>query len=176
VCFLLSYAASAVELAPIVGAYAAGLILEESHFAPFVARGDRSLSDLVSPIASFTGPVFFVLMGLRMDLHSILDPRIAILSLALTLVAVLGKQACSLGALGGGLDALSIGIGMIPRGEVGLIFANIGLTLAVQGERIIDKGLYSAVILMVFITTLVTPPALKWSLARAGPVRAASGG
>ncbi|HUL71440.1 MAG TPA: cation:proton antiporter [Gemmatimonadales bacterium] len=176
VCFLLSYAASAVGLAPIVGAYAAGLILEESHFAPFVSRGERSLSDLVGPIASFTGPVFFVLMGLRLDLHSILDPRIAILSLALTLVAVLGKQACSLGALGGGLDALSVGIGMIPRGEVGLIFANIGLTLAVQGERIIDQGLYSAVILMVFITTLVTPPALKWSLARAGPARSASGG
>ena len=166
VCFLLSYAASAIGLAPIVGAYAAGLILEESHFAPFVARGERSLSDLVNPIASFTGPVFFVLMGLRVDLHSILDPRIALLALALTLVAILGKQACALGALGGGLDALSIGIGMIPRGEVGLIFANLGLTMAVQGERIIDQGLYSAVILMVFITTLVTPPALKWSLVR----------
>jgi len=176
VCFLLSYAASAIGLAPIVGAYAAGLILEESHFAPFVARGERHLSDLIGPIASFTGPVFFVLMGLRMDLRAILDPRIALLSLALTLVAVLGKQACSLGALGGGLDALSVGIGMLPRGEVGLIFANIGLTLMVQGERIIDQGLYSAVILMVFITTLVTPPALKWSLARGGRARSAPGG
>jgi Kef-type K+ transport system membrane component KefB len=176
VCFLLSYGASAMGLAPIVGAYAAGLILEESHFAPFVSRGERSLADLVSPIASFAGPVFFVLMGLRMDLRAMLDPGVASLTLALTLAAVLGKQACSLGALGGGLDALSVGIGMIPRGEVGLIFANLGLTLAVQGEQIVDRGVYSAVILMVLVTTVVTPPVLKWSLARASPPGATSRG
>jgi Kef-type K+ transport system membrane component KefB len=64
------------------------------------------------------------------------------------------------------LHRLSIGIGMIPRGEVGLIFANIGLTLVVRGERIIDSGTYSAVVIMVMLTTLITPPALKWSLSR----------
>ena len=67
------------------------------------------------------------------------------------------------------LDKLSIGIGMIPRGEVGLIFANLGLSLTLHGERIIDSGTFSAVVIMVVLTTLITPPALKWSLARGDP-------
>lgn len=57
---------------------------------------------------------------------------------------------------------------MIPRGEVGLIFANIGLSLRIGGERIIDEATFSAVVVMVIVTTMVTPPALKWSLGRAG--------
>ena len=61
---------------------------------------------------------------------------------------------------------------MVPRGEVGLIFANIGLGLTVAGQRVIDEGIFSAVVIMVIVTTMVTPPALKWSLARArGSVR-----
>jgi Na+:H+ antiporter len=55
---------------------------------------------------------------------------------------------------------------MIPRGEVGLIFANIGLGLSVGGQRVVDEGVFSAVVIMVIVTTMVTPPALKWSLAR----------
>ena len=66
-----------------------------------------------------------------------------------------------------GMDRISIGIGMIPRGEVGLIFANIGLGLTVQGERIVDNATFSAVVAMVVVTTIVTPPALKWSFGRA---------
>jgi len=81
-------------------------------------------------------------------------------------VAILGKQACSLGAIGGKLDRLTIGLGMIPRGEVGLIFANVGLGLTIAGERVVDQAIFSAVVIMVIVTTLVTPPALKWSLAR----------
>jgi Kef-type K+ transport system membrane component KefB len=83
--------------------------------------------------------------------------------------AVVGKQACALGALGRGLDRLSIGIGMIPRGEVGLIFANIGLTLHVGGERIVTPAIFSATVVMVIVTTMITPPALKWSLNRPRP-------
>jgi Kef-type K+ transport system membrane component KefB len=67
----------------------------------------------------------------------------------------------------GDVHRLTVGIGMIPRGEVGLIFANIGLDLSVGGEPIIDSTTFSAVIVMVIITTMATPPALKWSLARA---------
>ena len=84
----------------------------------------------------------------------------------MTGAAIVGKQACSLGALDRSLDRLSIGIGMTPRGEVGLIFANIGLSLVVRGEHIIDSGTYSAVVIMVMFTTLITPPALKWSLSK----------
>ena len=165
-CFTLAWLASVIGLAPIVGAYAAGLILEDLHYRDFAARSERQLEDLVRPISSFLVPVFFVLMGMRVDLSTFMRPEILGLAAVLTLAAVVGKQACALGALGSRLDWLSIGIGMIPRGEVGLIFANIGLTLVVRGEHIIDAATYSAVVIMVMLTTLITPPALKWSLAR----------
>ena len=55
---------------------------------------------------------------------------------------------------------------MVPRGEVGLIFANIGLSLTIKGERVIDENIVSALVVMVIVTTLVTPPALSWSLNR----------
>jgi Kef-type K+ transport system membrane component KefB len=164
-CFTLAWLSSAIGLAPIVGAYAAGLILEDLHYRDF-AKEERQLEDLVRPISSFLVPVFFVPMGMRVDLTTLMRPEILGLAAALTIAAVLGKQACALGALGTRLDWLSIGIGMIPRGEVGLIFANIGLTLVVRGERIIDAATYSAVVIMVMLTTLITPPALKWSLSK----------
>ena len=105
-------------------------------------------------------------MGMRVDLSALMRPEILGLAAALTVAAIVGKQACALGALGSRLDWLSIGIGMIPRGEVGLIFANIGLTLVVRGEHIIDAATYSAVVIMVMLTTMITPPALKWSLSK----------
>ncbi len=165
-CFTLAWLASIIGLAPIVGAYAAGLILEDLHYRDFTAKEERPLEDLVRPISSFLVPVFFVLMGMRVDLSTFMRPEILGLAAVLTLAAVIGKQACALGALGSRLDWLSIGIGMVQRGEVGLIFASIGLTLVVHGERIIDAATYSAVVIMVVLTTLITPPALKWSLNR----------
>lgn len=164
-CFTLSWVASVIGLAPIVGAYAAGLILEDLHYRDF-AKEERHLEDLIRPISSFLVPVFFVLMGMRVDLSTLMRPEILGLAAVLTVAAVIGKQACALGALGSKLDGLSIGIGMVPRGEVGLIFASIGLTLVVRGEHIIDAATYSAVVIMVMLTTLVTPPLLKWSLGR----------
>ncbi|HEX9754988.1 MAG TPA: cation:proton antiporter [Gemmatimonadales bacterium] len=165
-CFALSYLAAIVGLAPIVGAFAAGLILEDVHFRDFTSRGEEQLEHLVQPIASFLVPVFFVLMGMHVELAAFVRPEVLGLAGLLTLAAIAGKQACSLGAIGGGLDRLTIGIGMIPRGEVGLIFANIGLGLSIAGERVIDEGLFSAVVIMVIVTTMATPPALKWSLGR----------
>jgi Na+:H+ antiporter len=169
-CFTLAWLASVIGLAPIVGAYAAGLILEDLHYRDF-AKDERHLEDLVRPISSFLVPVFFVVMGMRVDLSAFMRPEILGLAAVLTVAAVLGKQACALGGLGSKLDWLSIGIGMIPRGEVGLIFASIGLTLVVRGEHIIDAATYSAVVMMVMLTTLVTPPLLKWSLGRRGKKR-----
>jgi Kef-type K+ transport system membrane component KefB len=93
-------------------------------------------------------------------------PDVVALAGALVLVAILGKQLCALGVLGTGLDGLTVSLGMIPRGEVGLIFANLGLGLTVHGERIVDPSTYGAVVATVVITTLVTPPALQWSLRR----------
>jgi Kef-type K+ transport system membrane component KefB len=164
--FLLSYLASAIGLAPIVGAYAAGLILEEVHWREFQHRGEQRLEDLVQPIAAFLVPVFFVLMGMRVDLKTFGNPEILLLALLLTVAAIIGKQACALGIWQRGVDRLSVGLGMIPRGEVGLIFASIGLGLTLHGEHIVDEAVYSAVVIMVIVTTLVTPPALQWSLNR----------
>lgn len=138
ICFLLAAVASVIGLAPIVGAYAAGLILEESHFLQFAARGERPLRELINPVATFLVPLFFVLMGMRVDLSAFLRPGVLGLAGLLTLAALAGKQACALGGWGNGLSPLAIGIGMIPRGEVGLIFANMGLGFAIHGEPIVD--------------------------------------
>lgn len=165
-CFVFSWAANRIGLAPIVGAFAAGLVLENLHYRDFVDRGEHGLEELIRPISDFLVPIFFVLMGMRTDLKSFAQPGVLGLAAALTVAAILGKQACSLGVLGKGIDRLSVGIGMIPRGEVGLIFANIGLTLTIAGERIVDTSTFSAVVVMVIVTTMVTPPALKWSLNR----------
>jgi Kef-type K+ transport system membrane component KefB len=172
-CFSLAWLADAIGLAAIVGAFAAGLILEDIHYRDFVARGEQGLEELVHPVSAFLVPVFFVLMGMRTDLRSFAEPGVLGLAAALTLAAILGKQACSLGVLGRGVDRLTVGLGMIPRGEVGLIFANIGLALTLGGRPVIEKSIFSAVVVMVIVTTMVTPPALKWSLGRRPPRRGA---
>jgi len=165
-CFFMAWLASVIGLAPIVGAYAAGLILEQVHYRDFTDKGEHELEHLIRPIASFLVPVFFVLIGMRVDLSALARGEVLGLAALLSLAAILGKQVCGLGGLGAPLDRLSIGIGMIPRGEVGLIFANIGLSLSIRGEPVIDRAIYSAVVIMVMLTTLVTPPLLQWSLAR----------
>lgn len=165
-CFFLSYLAGFIGLAPIVGAFAAGLILEDTLYKDFKDKGEHGLEELIHPISGFLVPVFFVLMGMRTDLTTFADTSVLVLAGALTVAAIIGKQVCSLGVIGKGVDPLTIGFGMIPRGEVGLIFANIGLTLTVQGEHIIDKSTFSATVIMVIVTTMVTPPLLKWSLGR----------
>jgi Kef-type K+ transport system membrane component KefB len=165
-CFMLSWLANVIGLAPIVGAFAAGLILEETHYRGFIDKGEHDLAELIRPITSFLVPVFFVLTGMRTDLRSFAEPGLLGLATALTVAAILGKQACSLGVLGKGVDRLTVGLGMIPRGEVGLIFANIGLVLTIGSEPVIDQATFSAVVVMVVVTTVVAPPALKWSLGR----------
>jgi Kef-type K+ transport system membrane component KefB len=168
-CFLLAWLASAIGLAPIVGAFAAGLILEKVHYTDFTSRGEHALEELVQPISTFLVPIFFVLMGMRTRLSSFAEPGVAGLAAMLIIAAVLGKQACFFGVIGKGVDRLSVALGMIPRGEVGLIFADMGLSLKVQGEAVIGGATYSALVVMVIVTTMVTPPLLKWSLSRTTP-------
>ena len=112
-------------------------------------------------------PVFFVLMGMRTDLSAFAAPGVLGLAAALTSVAIIGKQACALGVLAPGVNRLAVGIGMIPRGEVGLIFANIGARTHARrraGHRARRPSRRSSS--WSIVTTMVTPPALKWSLAR----------
>jgi len=165
-CFVMAWAANFIGLAPIVGAFAAGLVLEDLHYADFTERGEHTLGQLVEPVASFLVPIFFVIMGVRTDLRVFANLHVLGLATALTAAAILGKQLCALGVVGRGYDRLSIGIGMIPRGEVGLIFANIGLTLVVGGQAVVSQSVFSAVVVMVIATTLVTPAMLSWSFAR----------
>jgi Kef-type K+ transport system membrane component KefB len=166
-CFALAWGSSLIGLAPIVGAFAAGLVLEDVHFKDFVSRGERPLEELVRPISDVLVPIFFVLMGLRTDLGAFAAGGSLELAAALIVVAIIGKQACALGVTMSGVNRLAVGIGMIPRGEVGLIFANVGAGLTLDDVPIIGPSTFSAVVLMVIVTTLVTPPALKWSLGRA---------
>jgi Kef-type K+ transport system membrane component KefB len=166
-CFVLAWTSSLIGLAPIVGAFAAGLVLEDVHFKDFVSRGERSLEDLIRPISDVLVPIFFVLMGLRTDLGAFASGGSLELAGALIVVAIIGKQACALGVTMPGVNRLAVGIGMIPRGEVGLIFASAGAGLTLDGMPVIGPSSFSAVVMMVIVTTLVTPPALKWSLERA---------
>lgn len=165
-CFGLAWLADFIGLAPIVGAFAAGLILEDVHYEELKTKEHHTLEQLIHPLSNFLVPVFFVLMGMRTDLKSFAAPGVLSLAAALTVVAIAGKLLAGVGALGKNLDRLSIGIGMVPRGEVGLIFASIGAQLTVQGERVVDEKVFSAVVVMVIATTMVTPPILKWSLNR----------
>jgi Kef-type K+ transport system membrane component KefB len=110
-------------------------------------------------------------MGLKVDLTLFTRVDILGFALILTLAAIVGKQICSAGAVERNIDRLTIGLGMIPRGEVGLIFAGIGATLMLRSsdgtiEPVINSGTFSAIVIMVIITTLVTPFALKWSMNR----------
>jgi len=165
-CFFMSWFAGFIGLAPIVGAFAAGLILEEKHYHDFIVRGEHGLGELLHPISSFLVPLFFVTMGLRTDITSFFEPGVALLALAITLSAIVGKMACAGGVLTKGVDRMTVSIGMIPRGEVGLIFANIGLTLTYGGAPILTSATFSAVVVMVIVTTLITPVALKWRMKR----------
>ncbi len=158
-CFLLSWLADAVGLATIVGAFAAGLILEEVHFKEF--KETVRLHQLIRPISTLFVPVFFVLMGIQVRLETFTDSSVVGFALGLTVAAIIGKQVCGLAVVEKQLDRVSIGVGMIPRGEVGLIFAGIGKAL-----NIVDGALYSAIVIMVILTTLITPPVLKLTLSR----------
>jgi Kef-type K+ transport system membrane component KefB len=158
-CFLLSWLADAVGMATIVGAFAAGLILEEVHFREF--KETVTLGELVRPISTLFVPIFFVLMGIQVRLETFADLSVLAVAGGLTLAALVGKQVCGLAPVERRLDRWTIGVGMIPRGEVGLIFAGIGKSLG-----ILDDALFSAIVIMVIVTTMVTPPVLKLTMSR----------
>lgn len=160
-CFVVATIAGFVGLAPIVGAFAAGVVLEEVHYRPFLERGERRIEELLFPINTLIVPVFFVLMGLRVDLRSFASPAVLGFAALITLVAVVGKQICGLGVLERGVDRIIIGVGMIPRGEVGLIFAGLGATLMLHGRPLLPPAIFSALILMIMLSTFITPPLLK---------------
>ncbi|MFZ1866709.1 MAG: cation:proton antiporter [Polyangiales bacterium] len=156
-CLLLAGISGAAGLAPIVGAFAAGLILDEVHVRPFGRQSAHDLTEIIGPIVAVMAPIFFVRTGMMVELGGIgMEPLI--LALALTVVAIVGKLVSGLGVRGKTADKLTVGIGMVPRGEVGLIFANVGAGIKLDGKPLIAAGIYAAIVLMVMASTVVTPP------------------
>jgi Kef-type K+ transport system membrane component KefB len=160
--FVLAYLAHRVGSAVIIGSFAAGLVLART-------TKRREIEAEVHDVAQFFIPIFFVVVGAAVDIRALnpFDPsarRYLLIGLALTIVGIAGKVAAGFVAMRRGLRRLVIGVGMIPRGEVGLIFAQIGLS-----TKLLDTGLYSAVAAMVMITTLVTPPILRRLLVQKEP-------
>lgn len=171
-CFLMAGLAEVVGLAAIVGAFAAGLVLDDAHYQGYHELRARKIEELLAPISAIYVPVFFVLMGMRVDLAAFGSMSVLQFALGLSVAAIIGKQVCSLGVLEKGLNRLAIGVGMIPRGEVGLIFAGIGAGLAVKGKPVFGPETFSAMVVMVMVTTLATPPLLKALLTRDEPTPA----
>jgi Kef-type K+ transport system membrane component KefB len=153
--FVLSYIGAVIHLEAILGAFAAGLILAETDKR-------KELEEQILPIADMLVPVFFVVVGARTDV-SVLNPFVQanqeglIIASFLVVVAIIGKVVTGLAVFGQpGINRLAIGVGMIPRGEVGLVFAGVGATTG-----ILNKSLNAAIIVMVIITTFIAPPLLR---------------
>jgi Kef-type K+ transport system membrane component KefB len=104
-------------------------------------------------------------MGMLVDVGSFVRPGVIGFALVLTLAAMVGKWACGL-VVPKGVSAVSVGVGMMPRGEVGLIFAGIGAALSLSGTPVVSPQTYAAAVFMVVVTTMATPPLLLWSLKR----------
>jgi Kef-type K+ transport system membrane component KefB len=162
-CFTLAFVAELVGLADIVGAFAAGLLLDPYGRGVRTRAEDATLAQLLHPLSSLFVPLFFVLMGAQVHVQALASPRAFVFGFLLTLCALAGKLACGLGVVAPGVNRLAVGIAMVPRGEVGLIFAGIGTTLTVEGQPILSAELLSAVVLMVLITTVVAPAGLRWA-------------
>lgn len=153
--FLLSYVAAAIQLEAILGAFAAGLVLAETE-------KQKELEEQVLPIADMLVPVFFIVVGARTDV-GVLNPFVPenreglIMAAFLIGVAILGKVVTGFTVFGQpGINRLAIGIGMIPRGEVGLVFVSVG-----SASGVLSKPLEAAIIVMVILTTFVAPPLLR---------------
>src|SRR5437660_2830939 len=110
-CFVLAWLADQVGLAPIVGAFAAGLVLEDAYYRDFTARGAAGLGRPVQPVSHFLVPVFFVLMGIRTDLKALAHPELLGVAGALTGAAIVGKQICGLAVLEKNVDRVFVGLG-----------------------------------------------------------------
>jgi Kef-type K+ transport system membrane component KefB len=152
-CLGLGVAAEHIGVAAIIGAFLAGMALAEA------SEGDQTMHKQMSGIAEFLVPFFLVNIGMQLRLDVFRNPSVIILSVLVTLVAVATKLlGCGAGAWNlGKRRAAQVGMGMVPRGEVGIVVAQIGLNLAV-----INAELYGVVLFMAVTTTLIAPPFLKW--------------
>jgi Kef-type K+ transport system membrane component KefB len=152
VTFGFSAAASGSQLAPIIGAFIAGTALSRTPQHDRIARDFKALGSIFIP-------VFFLQIGIDTDVTKFFSTHVLFVAFVLTVIAVVGKVVAAIGARGTNTDKVLIGIGMIPRGEVGLIFASIGVAVGVFNDE-----LYAVVLLVVLLTTVITPPLLRWRI------------
>ena len=161
--FLLAYLGSLAGLAAIVGAYAAGLILEPAHIHLLEDRELHRLEELVQPLVVVLAPLFFVLMGARVDIAALVAPRTLLFAFTLAILGILGKLAAGY-AGGRGLRAAVIGWGMVPRGEVGLIFVAAGSVLDFGGHPLLSQTAQAGLVGAILLTTIAGPLGLARSL------------
>lgn len=182
---LFAFLAQAIGLAAIVGAFAAGLVLKPVHLRHFKdsvmieelkqhaqkldpypkqhikqiieKHADHHIKELIEPLAMLMVPLFFVITGFMVDMTTLLDFETLIIAICITLVAVAGKVIA--GYVVPKSNSLVIGFGMVPRGEVGLIFATIGKGLGVVSDQI-----FSVIIVTIILTTIIGPIALQYLL------------
>lgn len=183
IALIYGYLAEVFGLEPIIGAFAAGLVLDAVHFAeydepaiasrigelPYVdettqthatsIRADAKHGQpehLVGTLNHIFVPIFFVFTGMMIDIESLLKPELYLIALVVTLVAVFGKLVAGIAAKGAVSEKLLVGVSMVPRGEVGLIFAATG-----KGLGVLSDDLFSVIIITIVVTTLVVPPLLR---------------
>jgi Kef-type K+ transport system membrane component KefB len=148
-------------LAAIIGAFGAGLILKDRLFKKIKDEEEsNTLHQELLPLERLFAPIFFVLIGMQVDLVSIWNKEALILALGLIITATIGKLICAFAAQPGTRRAM-VGFGMLPRGEVGLIFVSTGQTLGVMSESV-----FSASVIMIIVTTLAAPIGLSWATKR----------
>jgi Kef-type K+ transport system membrane component KefB len=162
--FLLAYLGSLVGLATIVGAYAAGLILEDHHVETLQAR-EGPLEEMVQPVVSIFAPLFFVLTGASIDPSVLTHPSTLTIAGVLTVAGIFGKYVSGYAA-GCGSSVSVVGWGMVPRGEVGLIFVSVGRTISVNGKPLLSAEVQAGVLGAILLTTVFGPIGLSWVLGR----------
>lgn len=160
--FALAALANQLGSAMIVGAFAAGLVLDDRHDRQEIEKATAS-------VGNFFVPIFFASVGAMVDLRAMANPQSLMIGGALIVCGILGKVAAGWAPFWFKGNKLLIGVAMVPRGEVGLIFAQMGLAAGA-----IDGGLFGAIMMMVLVTTLVTPPALA-AIARRKPAAVGAG-
>lgn len=187
-CLIFAWLAHLIGLAPIIGAFAAGLVLDEVQFRDFaepeliadirrvagnnesdtaqrvretLARHEKhNLEVLIEPVGHFFVPLFFIFTGMQVKLDVFSSPSVLVLAVAITAIALTGKIVAGIAA--GPVNKWIVGWGMAPRGEVGLIFAVTGKALGVVSDEI-----FSVIVAVVILTTLMTPPILTVLIRRA---------
>ena len=186
-CMSFAYLADQIGLAPIVGAFAAGLVLEPvcfKHFQDPTIVNDLNesvqeaklevkdavshvldhlthsyIEDLVRPLGYFLVPIFFVLTGMQVSLEALFNPHVLLLALAVTVVAFVGKLVA--GLVAGQVNKSIVGWGLVPRGEVTLIFAVTGKAIGVVSDEI-----FSMIIIVILLSSILPPVIINYILKR----------